>query len=354
MTQFSLCARVCGVFLCALFLLASSGARAISSLPFPVRIGVLADAQITSMKGKFNYGMQSKQADHFSGVAIRTVAQEYLAPLMLERMLKELEKERVDLILFLGDGANSGCKDELETVFRLLAESRKRSGIPSYFVIGNHDYLGTGNQVKLQVRALQCDRGGQDNPAQTKVQLIERVINHNTQSAAIDKGFAYSGHMVQAADPGRCIGDDLGQLTTYYVASLLGKTEATKPVQLLLVDTSDYRDVTFKANLSLKQCEGIGGWGTKGSMSFRGIGKQDPQIGTLVKFAVPGTQYRLLASHYSPLHFNAVYPWAISPSLVKDELEKLLSDGENIWLTAHTHTPRAENRTVSGWQEMVR
>jgi hypothetical protein len=344
MARISLFACVYGVFLSA-FLTPPADAEPV---PFPSKIGILADAQITTDKGTYDYGMRSRMADRLSKVAIRTVAQEYFAPLMLERMLKELEKEKVDLILFLGDGANSGCKDELDTVFRILASSRERSGIPTYFVIGNHDYMGAGNQVNLEFRRQLCDKGDQNNPAQTKAQLIERLIAHNTASAKIDTRFAYSGQLTKADSPDICPGDDLGHRTMNYVASLSGKTDLTRPVQILLADTSDYRDVTFKANVGYKVCEGIGGWGLKGSMSFNMHDGKSSQIAMLLSMANPSGQYRIMASHYSPLHFNAIYPWGSSPSLVKDALGNLLSDGENVWLTAHTHTerPKVENYAV--------
>ncbi len=339
----------CSLALCLSTLTAPS--LAADPIPFPSKIGVLADSQITTDKGTYDYGMRGKIPDYISKVAIRAVAQEYFAPLMLDRMLRELENEKVDLILFLGDGANSGCQDEVETLFKLLAASRERSKIPSYFVIGNHDYLGTGNQVKLEYRGKLCDKGDQSNPALSKEQLIKRLVEHNMNSAKIDSNYAYADKLSDSssdASAKTCPADDMGHRTLNYVATLSGKTEATRPVQILLADTSDYRDVLFKANFGSLKCERIGGWGLKGSMSFNTADDKTSQIATLAAMADNTTRFRIIASHYSPKKFNAFYPYAISPTLVKDALGALLSNGENIWLTAHTHTeqPKFEKYRV--------
>lgn len=302
--------------------------------PFPIKIGALADSQITSRKGSFNYGMRRKAADTISNVAIRPAAIEYLAPEMLRYFLAELEKERVDVIIYLGDGANSGCKDELDTVFLELEQSRKRSGIPSYYLIGNHDYLGTGNQVRFDIRENLCDRGFEGNPPESKKEVIARINTHNVESSRIDESLSYTSEMVAVSSgDGNVRCNDKSQFNNYYVGKLTSKDIGKAKLEILLVDTSDYRDVMFKATIDNKSgCEILGGWGMKGSLSYKKNDLAPSQIEKLLSMSDLSADYRLVASHYQPDDFNAIYPFNFSPSRVKDELGNLLSDGANYWL----------------------
>ncbi|MDP1885536.1 MAG: metallophosphoesterase [Polaromonas sp.] len=311
-----------------------------AKVAFPVRLGILADSQITTSQGSHDYGMRRKAADRVARVAIRPAAVELLAPLMLERFLIKLEEQKVDVLLYLGDGANSGCKDELDTVFSLLDKSRQRSGIPSYYLIGNHDYLGTGNQTKMDIRQKLCNSSGTANPAETKKQVIERISMHNLQSAKIDKNFAYSENTAVYPQLKTCAGDDTGQFNIHHVGLLSNRGKQQPEVEILLVDTSDYRDVDFRPEILSPDtsCEIFGGWGTKGSMSYKNL-PEGSQIGTLAKLASPTAAYRLVASHYRPFDMNAVFPFNASISFVRDALGDLLSKGENIWVSGHTHAP---------------
>jgi 3',5'-cyclic AMP phosphodiesterase CpdA len=113
----------------------------------PIKIGLLANSQLTSDEGEImETGYRSKFMDKTVKVAIRPPALERcLAKEMLDVALEKLSEEKVDLILYLGDGANSGGTDEIEWLFNSLEKHRNKSGIPTYMVIGNHDYLGVGN-----------------------------------------------------------------------------------------------------------------------------------------------------------------------------------------------------------------
>lgn len=330
--------KVIGMALCGLAVGLGVSHAADADVPFPYRIGVLADSQITSSQGTFNYGMRRKVADRVSSVAIRPPAVEYLAPLMLKRFLDEMKKQKVDLILYLGDGVNSGCKDELDRFFGVLEHARADKGPPSYFVMGNHDYLGTGNQTRMDIRSKLCAAHGVINPPETKEQVIARMERHNTASAEMDTKFALATDTVKAdhAAPRKCPNDDMGQYTTYHVGVL--KSKAGTPVDILLADTSDYRDVTFKANAGIG-CEGIGVWGTKGSISFRTRAKpSQSQISTLTEMVNPDTKYRLVVSHYWPVNFNALLDFNTSGSLLRDDMVRLLAKGQrNVWISGHTH-----------------
>lgn len=321
--------------------------------PFPYRIGVLADSQITSSQGTFDYGMRSKRADGVSNVAIRPPALEYLAPLMLRRFLQRMKLEKVDLILYLGDGANSGCRDELDTFFGELERARDREGgPPSFFVLGNHDYLGTGNQARMEYRKKLCAADGVDNPPETKEQVLERMKRHNMKSAAIEGSkFTLATETVVSKHPQSegCTGDDRGQYTHTQVGVLQSKTGV--PVDILLADSSDYRDVMFQAFFG-KDCEAIGVWGVKGSMSFS---DGPSQITVLEKLANPEAKYRFVASHYWPHNMNMAIPFNLSGSWLRDAMVRLIAPGqENVWIGGHTHRdhPKASSfnvgKTLSG------
>ena len=334
---------------------------------FPLRIALLADSQITTDKGSMDYGMRKKFADNINSVAIRPPALEYLAPLMLKAFLIKLEeenkREKIDLILYLGDGANSGCKDELDTVFKLLKESRSRSNIPSYYVIGNHDYLGAGNQNKMQFRDNLCNRDKlyYVNPAETKEAVMKRISEHNKQSDDIDKNFIYNEEKTNYPIIKQKKGFDNGNDNFNQIGYLSNKSTSKNEVEILLLDTSDYRDVTVRAELpvvikdslfGLEEISNGGFWGLKGSMTFDDENKIS-QLTKLKKQISPTSNYRLMVSHHSPKALNMFMPWnsIFSLSELKYALGDLLSKGENIWISGHTHTqqPEIETYDVGRW-----
>ncbi|MEX0618451.1 MAG: metallophosphoesterase [Pseudohongiellaceae bacterium] len=321
--------------------------------PFPIKIGVLADTQVTTSREKFQSGVltsfRSPEDDNFAGVALRPPALEYLAPSILSHLLDKLVQEKVDLILYLGDAANSGCKDELHKVFSVLAKVRDNHKIPTYFVIGNHDYLGTGNQTNKKVRNDLCntDGNGNQNPAESKIELIARTHSHNNASAAIDKKFHYRASdtdFSHVVDNSTC---ENSHYFSYYAAALVPMDREITPVDILLADSSDYNNVWFRPSLGIRNitgaCELLAGWGLKGSMSAKQIlnlqelACESPASCNPEAIPKYNIDYRLIASHYDPLSFNARFPWEFSPSFVRDNLGWLLSDGNNIWLGAHHH-----------------
>ena len=136
----------------------SSYAEPRKEAAFPIKIGLLADSQITSQNGFSNFSFRSKFAKAMVNVAIRPPAIEgYLAEEMLQVALNKLtqdphgDKKGVDVILYLGDAANSGGADEIDTVLTVLA--RHGGGTESHFHCIHRkcvrvDYiLGAGNIV---------------------------------------------------------------------------------------------------------------------------------------------------------------------------------------------------------------
>ncbi len=317
---------------------------------FPLTVGILADSQITTEQGAWDYGMRRKYADRFASVAIRPPAVEYLSQKMLDRFLMKLEEEKVDVILYLGDGANSGCEDELDKVFSSLEAARTRSGIPSYYVIGNHDYMGTGNQVKSNIRAKLCSGDGKSNPAETKLQVLARISKHNAGNK--DNFFDYKEAQTKSTSRfanADCGDDDNTHYNYRQMASLVSKAGSASLVEIFLMDTSDYRDVWFKPVVSsdASGCEILGGWGTKGSVSYE-KNKKGSQIDDFVHVANQDVDFRLIASHYRPTNMNFLLPFGKSASFVRDALGDLLSKGDNVWLSGHTHTcsPQIERFSV--------
>jgi hypothetical protein len=110
----------------------------------PIRIGLLADSQITSADSTPDCLYRSRSMDKRIGCAIRPPALEHLAPEMLQIALSQFPSN-TDVILYLGDGANSGGENELDALFTVLGDHRTKSQIPIFMVIGNHDYLGAGS-----------------------------------------------------------------------------------------------------------------------------------------------------------------------------------------------------------------
>ncbi len=162
---------------------------------FPIKIGLLADTQLTSHNGFSNYNLRSKSADRMVDVAIRPPALEcFLTEEMLNIALKKLtqdaegEKDGVDVILYLGDGANSGGTDEIETVFSVLEKHRDATSIPIFVVIGNHDYLGCGNIVTPGTRFALLNRDGRpSNPALSKYQVLKKISEFNRANNNLPK-----------------------------------------------------------------------------------------------------------------------------------------------------------------------
>jgi hypothetical protein len=71
--------------------------------------------------------------------------------------IDRLKEKNVNAILYLGDGPNNGCSDEIDRVFEVLEKGRKDGGPPIFYIIGNHDYLGNGNTDRWNQRLRLCD-----------------------------------------------------------------------------------------------------------------------------------------------------------------------------------------------------
>ncbi len=333
--------------------------------PFPIKIGMLADSQITSQNGFSDFHYRSKSADNLVDVSIRPPALEcFLAEEMLGIALSKLtqdshsNKKGVDVILYLGDAANSGGTDEIETVLNILTKHREQTGTPIFILIGNHDYLGAGNIVSPGIRFAMLNREGRpDNPALTKYQVLKKFseFNHANNQIPGNTRFQYTDNFPDLEQ-----NKNLDHDTGLYLSGILTYTETGKAsVEIFLLDSSDYKDAP-----DWSQVANLGFYGIIGSVSFKDEPGFVSQISYLKKFAQSSSpDFRVLASHYPKDHLDRItfakpdevplnvtnLAWNVTEGVfniptfsktLNQNLEKLLiSEGKNYWVSGHTHVP---------------
>lgn len=305
-------------------------------------VGMIADTQYTTPNLKKGYGFRSKLADNFANVSIRPPAVEALALENMRYMLTDLAMQDPDVVLYLGDGANSGCADEIDDFFAALREVRSRTGKPIFFAIGNHDYLATGNQSEPQIREAVCG----DKPYVSKMQLVNIVSDFNRESFEDFNRDAmltsYSDSYIDLGTDGwkECLGRDGGgsahRSGCFHATRVTFNTREGEHGDLLLLDTSDYRDLVQKP--------GTGGpielYGVRGGISFdddRYPRSQTRWYLDQIREDKKGVDVRILASHYpsADLNWGPAFPSGRAGDL-------MLESGQNLWLSAHTHTDHPE------------
>lgn len=310
------------------------------------RIGLIADTQLTTRERTSHYLFRTVRADALANVAVRTAAQEHLAARHLELLLGDLLARRPDVVLYLGDGANSGCDDELDDFFAVLEAARTRSAIPIFYVIGNHDYLATGNQTDRELRSLACGGLAYD----TKAELVSRAAEFNRaswQSFAKGKGLftSYDDSLdaVTAIGAGcREVEEDQDVENCFYSA-VLGYERGGRRGAFVLLDTSDYRDLHQLPALS-RLGPLVDLRGTRGGISYL-PGGQNAWIKTHLPAGV-GIDRLFLASHYP----SADLKWLWFRSGRYGDL--LIGEQSNLWLSGHTHEPDPASEPMLGrWYE---
>ena len=102
------------------------------------KVGLIADSHFQTMKSlDFLSGLKGRTEDLFVATSLRAAGHKYLSPLVTAYLIDRLiKKEEVNAILYLGDGPENGCSDEIVRIFELLIEKRKESGIPIFYIIG--------------------------------------------------------------------------------------------------------------------------------------------------------------------------------------------------------------------------
>lgn len=337
----------------------------------PLRIGLLADSQITSPEGTPEGLYRTVSLDKRIECAIRPPALEHLAPEMLAIALRQFPNE-TDVILYLGDGANSGGQDEIDRFFAVLNDYRDATGVPIFAVVGNHDYLGAGNTPNPIERFLILNRlrpeeepplAGPYNRPLSKYEVVKRISEFNWQSSALPAAAALT-----YTDNGAALDPNRDHSTGLYLAGHLAYERPGDPtVELFLADTSDYADTVFKPEVRIWD-PFVPAWdiyGVQGSISFAnrdGPGRAPvAQMRYLQEQALPEVPaFRFIASHFHPdnldrkrndipeswrfelvnfLHgaWETVCGVCFGHRYANRELQTWLSDGRDYWLSAHTH-----------------
>lgn len=338
----------------------------------PLRIGVLADSQITSPNGTPEGLYRTVSLDKRIDCAIRPPALEHLGAEVLGIALRQFPSD-TDVILYLGDGANSGGADEIDSFFAVLSAYRRETGIPIFVVIGNHDYLGVGNTPNMMERFLILNRLC---PAETpplpnpynrplsKYEVLKRISDFNRQSSALPAGSVF-----KYTDNGDALDPNCDHSTGLYLAGYLAYPKREDPVvEIFLADTSDYADTRFKPEVRIWD-PFVPAWdiyGMQGSISSvdRVSEAGRPQVSQMTylreQAAANPPQFRFVAAHYHPdnldrkrsdtpeswrfelvnfLHgtWENICTVCLGHRYANQQLAQWLSDGRNYWLSGHTH-----------------
>lgn len=160
-----------------------------------LQIGMVADSQIQSQATSiYHRKWKSPLIDRIVDVALRPPAQNLTAGHSLEVLLRDIVwNDDPDVVFFLGDGANNGCKDELDEVFSILQRHQKL-GVSIFYVLGNHDYLGAGNTANTSERNELCKKDDTESHdslnsnTASKLEVIQRIHKFNQDSVLNLKG----------------------------------------------------------------------------------------------------------------------------------------------------------------------
>lgn len=325
-----------------------------------LRIGFVADSQLQT-RSNYNriFGYRDNLADFFFKTAIRPPALDWAARAMLRENLEQLRAQKAQAIFYLGDGANNGCYDEFALGFRdgatpkpnsvgvlaLLDEFRKRTGIPIFFTLGNHDMLFAGSTASILRAAKLCDPIASPNRKITKLEAMKLVDDFNKGNAALAGAWRYRSNWNETAIGRACAGSPEGEhrRAGCYLAATVDYLSKDGAAQFLLLDTNDWVDVTPSVYAGLEQ-EGI-----RGAMSFRDDESTGllSQTGWFDRNASEQASLRIALSHYDvagltkrvPLVGKASSKSQMYMNLFTDdnvEVRKPIQDSAYV-VTGHTH-----------------
>lgn len=297
-----------------------------------IKVGLLADSQFQTIEPssfKFNSIMNSKLSDFIVDHAIRPPITSLVSMDSLDYFTERLASFDSDVILFLGDLANNGCKDELETVLKTLSHAREKYSTPIFIALGNHDYLAAGNAPHFSYRQQLC---GDTNEFLSKLEAMSMLSEFNYQSSVAYPEFKYQDSLLTPLDdvnPALLCGpkasredDRLGyegqhQRPGCLFSGLISHHQSG--AAFLMIDSSDYEDDHDGVMANLRF------FGAYGAISQR----QLHYLHRLIKDEEVSEYGRILFSHYN---LNSM----------KGSQKKFSEYGElfghaSTWLTAHTH-----------------
>jgi predicted phosphodiesterase len=323
--------------ICWMLVFALSPLAASAQNDSALKIGLIADTQVTTRERTGYYLFRTFGADVVANVAVRTAAQEHLAVRHLELSLYDVMRTSPDVVLYLGDGANSGCDDELNDFFDALMKARMYWKIPIFFVIGNHDYLATGNQTGRAQRSLACG----ERTYATKQNIVQRAAEFNRaswESFAKEKGlftsYVDSLEVMAAGNSGCDVVEEDQDSEGCFYSAVVRYERGGRRGAFVLLDTSDYRDLSRLPELSF--FGSIANFrGLRGGVSYRAGGQGDWIGKYLPKGADAGQLF--IASHYPSTDLN----WLGAAS---GRLGDLMVGTSNLWLSGHTHQPDPAQR----------
>jgi len=323
-----------------------------------LRVGFVADAQIQT-RSNYNRvtGYKGPIEDSQVQGAIRPPALDWAARSMLRSDLAQLAAEGARMIFFLGDGANNGCYDEFalgfedganvapndESVLALLDRFRRTSGVPIYFILGNHDILGAGSTSNVDARKRFCKSERGPNRYITKFEAMQWTESFNRGNASLADAGAYRSNLAGNEDAIRrnCGGAQVVQdrRRGCYLAATVDLSIDGRKAQFLLLDTNDWADVvTLFPGYEQK--------GARGAMTFRDQGEVLSQTSWFDANASQPVAVRLALSHYDVGGLRNQLP-GLTFSNKSQRYMNLFTKGEDraapiqthgYVVTGHTHT----------------
>lgn len=320
------------------------------------RVGFVADTQFNTVHAQqtmYRRGL----VDSISTfeVAIRPPTLDYSSHYLLRSIVGKLVQEKqVEVIFFLGDGANNGCHDELlgptphrrdtrrpaldpeqsptEGVLTVLRSLRAKHHVPIYFVLGNHDVLGAGNMAFNQTaRRNLCNlRGRAGNEALTKLAVMRSVHAFNEENRSLGLAAADRWTYADSWDEPRLALDCGGSRRQHkrrgcFLAATV--VDRKHRLEYLLTDSTDYSDVRFLRTAFA---------GGRGAISWRTRRSQVAWFEDWTEFvdaSSPGPLGRVVLSHYP---INSFKPFLATKAA---HLARLFRPESRLWISAHTHRP---------------
>ncbi|MFQ5489030.1 MAG: hypothetical protein ACE5ET_11380, partial [Gammaproteobacteria bacterium] len=245
-----------------------------------IKVGLLADTRNATEQNLGTLTTTEGKSATPDASTRRPPALNHLAPDMLAYALRRLiDEEQVDVIVYLGNGAESGCSDELRMTFDILEQFRDGQGTrhgkptPIFYVIGNHDYLGGGYTPAMPERNRLCfdslvSLTTELNTPVDKLRLMTMAhefnqANFDGLNSAILNNWRYADNYNERRLYQACVVNDKNRYQHIKAGCYLaGKLVYKDGSEILLVDSSDYHDEASYFNPSnfKKEWYGLSGW----------------------------------------------------------------------------------------------